>query len=36
MKELSEEFDEKCKEEGGISCILLDGRIDLTNVDDGS
>lgn len=32
MKELREEFDEKCKEEGGISCILFDGRIDLTNV----
>ena len=31
MRELGEEF-EKCREEGGISCILFDGRIDLTNV----
>ena len=32
MRELGEEFEEKCREEGGISCILFDGRIDLTNV----
>ena len=32
MTELSEEFGEKCRVEGGISCILFDGRIDLTNV----
>ena len=29
MRELGEEF-EKCREEGRISCILFDGRIDLT------
>ena len=32
MRELVEEYEEKCREEGGISCILFDGRIDLTNV----
>ena len=32
MRELSEDFEKTCKEEGGISCILFDGRIDLTNV----
>ncbi|KAJ8387960.1 hypothetical protein AAFF_G00147510 [Aldrovandia affinis] len=32
MRELGQEFEEKCREEGGISCILFDGRIDLTNV----
>ncbi|KAI4796469.1 hypothetical protein KUCAC02_026971 [Chaenocephalus aceratus] len=32
MRELGEEFEEKCREMGGISCILFDGRIDLTNV----
>ncbi|KAJ8358162.1 hypothetical protein AAFF_G00028750 [Aldrovandia affinis] len=31
MRELGEEFEEKCREEGGISCILFDGRIDLTS-----
>ena len=32
MRELVEEFEENCREEGGISCILFDGRIDQTNV----
>ncbi|KAK1889847.1 Transcription elongation factor A protein-like 4 [Dissostichus eleginoides] len=32
MRELGEEFEEKCREVGDISCILFDGRIDLTNV----
>ncbi|KAK1886299.1 3-deoxy-D-manno-octulosonic acid kinase [Dissostichus eleginoides] len=32
MRELGEEFEEKCREMGGISCILFDGRIDLANV----
>jgi hypothetical protein len=32
MKKLRDEFEKKCREEGGISCILFDGRIDLTNV----
>lgn len=32
MKIMEKEFEEKCREEGGISCILFDGRIDLTNV----
>ena len=32
MIEMGEEFEKKCREEGTISCILFDGRIDLTNV----
>ncbi|KAG0710812.1 hypothetical protein GWK47_002434 [Chionoecetes opilio] len=32
MRELGQEFEEKCREDGGISCSLFDGRIDLTNV----
>ncbi|KAL3045400.1 hypothetical protein OYC64_013634 [Pagothenia borchgrevinki] len=32
MRELGEKFEEKCREMGGISWILFDGRIDLTNV----
>ncbi|KAK1903534.1 Eukaryotic translation initiation factor 3 subunit C [Dissostichus eleginoides] len=32
MRELGEEFEEKCMGMGGICCILFDERIDLTNV----
>ncbi|QQP40751.1 Uncharacterized protein FKW44_017171 [Caligus rogercresseyi] len=32
MKEIGEDFEKKCREEGSISCILFDGRIDMTNV----
>ncbi|KAG0718100.1 hypothetical protein GWK47_007861 [Chionoecetes opilio] len=32
MRELGQEFEEKCREDGGISCILFDRRTDLTNV----
>lgn len=32
MREIGDEFEERCREEGSISCILFDGRIDLTNV----
>ena len=32
MRKLGEEFEEKCREEGAISCILFEGRIDQTHV----
>ena len=32
MKELTEEFEKKFKDEGGISCVMFDGRIDITNI----
>ena len=32
MKALEHEFEVGVKKAGGISCILFDGRIDLTNV----
>ena len=32
MKALEQEFEVSVKKAGGISCILFDGQIDLTNV----